>query len=142
MSHIADLMKPEKLQAANAPLGSLKALKNRSFLGLAGLVLLGGLGLAAWHAAASTPPANAAPQAVPVTVAAVDARPVRIWSEFSGRMTAVDSADVRPEAGSIAESIPPIPSCLAADGRSHGNIRTGKILDDGRTNLDPRVTER
>ncbi len=35
----------------------------------------------------------------PVTVAAVDARPVRLWSEFSGRMTAVDSADIRPEVG-------------------------------------------
>jgi multidrug efflux system membrane fusion protein len=34
-----------------------------------------------------------------VTVAAVEAKPVRLSSEFSGRMTAVDSADVKPEVG-------------------------------------------
>lgn len=104
MSHIAELMKPEKFQAGSTPLGGLKALKNRPFLGLAGLVLLGGLGFAAWHASASTPPANAAQPPVSVTVAAVHPQSVRIWSEFSGRMTAVDSADVRPEVnGRITE---------------------------------------
>jgi multidrug efflux system membrane fusion protein len=104
MSHIAELMKPEKFLAGSTPLGGLKALKNRPFLGLAGLVLLGGLGFAAWHASASTPAANAVQAPVPVTVAAVHPQSVRIWSQFSGRMTAVDSADVRPEVnGRIAE---------------------------------------
>jgi multidrug efflux system membrane fusion protein len=104
MSHIAELMKPEKFQAGSTPLGGLKALKSRPFLGLAGLILLGGLGFAAWHASANTPPANAAQPPVPVTVAAVHPQSVRIWSEFSGRMTAVDSADVRPEVnGRITE---------------------------------------
>lgn len=104
MSHIAELMKPEKFLAGSTPLGGLKALKNRPFLSLAGLTLLGGLGLAAWHASASTPPADATQPPVPVTVAAVHPQSVRIWSEFSGRMTAVDSADVRPEVnGRITE---------------------------------------
>ena len=104
MSHIAELMKPEKFLAGSTPLGGLKALKNRPFLGLAGLILLGGIGFAAWHAAAGTPPANAAQPPVPVKVAAVHPQSVRIWSEFSGRMTAVDSADVRPEVnGRITE---------------------------------------
>ncbi|HEY7976957.1 MAG TPA: efflux RND transporter periplasmic adaptor subunit [Rhizomicrobium sp.] len=104
MSHITELMKPETFLAGSAPLGRVKALKNRPFLGLAGLVLLGGLGLAAWHASASTPPADAAQPPVPVTVAAVHPQSVRIWSQFSGRMTAVDSADVRPEVnGRITE---------------------------------------
>ncbi|HEY2034591.1 MAG TPA: efflux RND transporter periplasmic adaptor subunit [Rhizomicrobium sp.] len=104
MSHIADLMKPEKFQPVSAPLESLKALKNKKFLGVAVVVLLGGLGLAVWHASASTPPTDAAQAPVPVTVAAVAPQHVRLWSEFSGRMTAVDSADVRPEVnGRITE---------------------------------------
>ncbi|HEY8948378.1 MAG TPA: efflux RND transporter periplasmic adaptor subunit [Rhizomicrobium sp.] len=104
MSHIAELTKSEKFLAGSTPLEGLKALKNRTYIGVAGLVLLGGLGLAVWHASASTPPADAAQPPVPVTVAAVAPQHVRVWSEFSGRMTAVDSADVRPEVnGRITE---------------------------------------
>ncbi|HTT83611.1 MAG TPA: efflux RND transporter periplasmic adaptor subunit [Rhizomicrobium sp.] len=65
---------------------------------------MSGLGLIAWHAKANIKPAPAAPSALSVGVAVVHARPVRIWSEFSGRMTAVDSADIRPEVnGRITE---------------------------------------
>jgi multidrug efflux system membrane fusion protein len=103
MSHIAELIKVDAFQASGASLSGLKVLKNRAFLGAAALVIAGGLGFAGWHADATAAPPPA-PAAVPVTVAAVDARPVRIWSEFSGRMTAVDSAEVRPEVnGRITE---------------------------------------
>lgn len=45
-----------------------------------------------------------APQAVPVTVQTVSAKPVQIWSSFSGRMRAVDFAEIRPEvSGRITE---------------------------------------
>jgi multidrug efflux system membrane fusion protein len=103
MSHIADLIRVDSFQASGMPASSLKLLKNRAFLGAAAVVVAGALGFAAWQADA-TPASPPAPAAVPVTVAAVHAAPVRIWSEFSGRMTAVDSAEVRPEVnGRITE---------------------------------------
>jgi multidrug efflux system membrane fusion protein len=102
MSHIAELAKKDAFKIAKAPSGTRKLLKNRVFLGAAAFVVAAGLGLALRHAGADTPPPAAAP--VPVTVAAVEARPVRLWSEFSGRMVAVDSADVRPRVdGRITE---------------------------------------
>ena len=43
-------------------------------------------------------PAMAAPSgAVPVSVQTVQAQPVRLWSSFSGRLKAVDYAEIRPE---------------------------------------------
>jgi membrane fusion protein, multidrug efflux system len=96
MSHIADLIKNENFQVEGAR-PAVRSLKSRAFLGAAGAVLLAGAGLLAWHASAGSVPAATAPAAVPVAVEAVRTRPVRIWSEFSGRMTAVDSADIRPE---------------------------------------------
>jgi multidrug efflux system membrane fusion protein len=97
VSHIADLINSEQFLAQGSPLVSSNALKKRALLSAAGLVLLGGLGLAGYHARAHTaPPVASAPS---VTVAAVNARPVRLWSEFSGRLAAVDSAEIRPEVG-------------------------------------------
>ena len=43
--------------------------------------------------------APAAPPAVPVTVRTLEPQRVRVWSEFSGRLHAVDSAQIRPEVG-------------------------------------------
>ncbi|HEX4077711.1 MAG TPA: efflux RND transporter periplasmic adaptor subunit [Rhizomicrobium sp.] len=104
MSHIADLTRTDRFEAGARPVGAARILKNRALLGAAAAVLLGGLGLIAWHAEAGSKPAPAAPPAVTVGVTVVHARPVRIWSEFSGRMTAVDSADIRPEVnGRITE---------------------------------------
>src|SRR5579859_5801358 len=46
----------------------------------------------------------AAPPAVPVGVQTIGTQAVRIWSTFSGRLHAVDSADIRPEvSGRITE---------------------------------------
>jgi multidrug efflux system membrane fusion protein len=101
MAHIAELLQVAKL-ADRAP--SRNHLEKRAFLG--GLALLGMavVGLSLHNAGATPDPAATAGAAIPVTVAAVDARPVRLWSEFSGRLTAVDSADVRPEVnGRITE---------------------------------------
>ena len=42
--------------------------------------------------------------AIPVTVETLQLQKVRVWSEFSGRLHAVDSADIRPEvSGRITE---------------------------------------
>jgi membrane fusion protein, multidrug efflux system len=45
---------------------------------------------------AENPAPAAAPQAVPVSVAAVEQRDTTIWSEFSGRLEAVERVEVRP----------------------------------------------
>jgi multidrug efflux system membrane fusion protein len=104
MSHIADLIKTEKFQTEPAPQDLSNLLRKRAFLGVAGAVVLGGAALLAWHVHAGAQQVPVALVAMPVTVSAVEAKPVRIWSEFSGRMTAVDSADIRPEVnGRITE---------------------------------------
>jgi multidrug efflux system membrane fusion protein len=99
MSHIFDLVKSEQFRAGAPASQSAEHFKRRALAGAAGLVFMAGLGFAAWHARAGDPQAVAAATAVPVSVVAVGAKPMRLWSEFSGRTTAVDSADVRPEVG-------------------------------------------
>ncbi len=94
MAHIAELLQVAKLRE---PVLHGNPLKNRVILGglaLAGMAVVG----ISLHGADATPGQSVvASAAVPVTIAAVEAKPVRLSSEFSGRMTAVDSADVRPE---------------------------------------------
>jgi multidrug efflux system membrane fusion protein len=93
MAHIAELLQVGNL----APQRKLSK-KRIALIGLtvAGMAVVG---LTLRHASATTGAALAANPAIPVTVEIVEAKPVRLWSEFSGRMTAVDSADVRPEVG-------------------------------------------
>jgi len=101
MAHIAELLQVAKLRE---PVLHNNHLKSRAIL--AGLALIGMVvvGATLRDAGASTGAVPAAIAAVPVTVAAVQAQPVRLSSEFSGRLSAVDSADVRPEvAGRITE---------------------------------------
>ena len=128
MSHIADLMRSGQFLTGSVPLSNARVLKRRALSGAAVLVLLAGLGFAAWRTHAHAGSAATAPAAVPVTVAEVAAKPVRLWSEFSGRMTAVDSADVRPQvSGRITE-------VRFKDGQ---NVRAGDILFV----IDPRTYE-
>jgi len=96
MAHIAELMQVAKLGAPENRYNHLK--RNVLLGGVAALgIVVAGLSL---HDTGATPGAAAAVNAaVPVTVAAVEARPVRLSSDFSGRLAAVDSADVRPEVG-------------------------------------------
>jgi multidrug efflux system membrane fusion protein len=54
--------------------------------------------------ASAQPAAAAPPPAVPVSVRTLEPQNLRVWSEFSGRLTAVDFAEVRPEvSGRITE---------------------------------------
>ncbi|SRR5579862_1020354 len=102
MAHIAELLQVARLADGKSVPRNL--LKKRAILGGLALVGMAVVGLSLHNAGATPDPAAAADAAIPVTVAAVDAKPVRLWSEFSGRMTAVDSADVRPEvSGRITE---------------------------------------
>jgi multidrug efflux system membrane fusion protein len=57
------------------------------------------------QSAASAKPAAMAPQAVPVTVAAVERREVRPYDEFSGRLEAVDRVEVRPRVAGAIQSV-------------------------------------
>jgi multidrug efflux system membrane fusion protein len=82
--------------------------KTRAFLlGTVAVIALtgAGAGLHSFSAVQAQPeaPAAAAP-AVSVTVRTVKPQAVRIWSEFSGRLQAVDAAEIRPEVtGRITE---------------------------------------
>jgi multidrug efflux system membrane fusion protein len=101
MSHIAELIRNEKFQAAEPARKPLSFLKKYPVLvGVSAAALLA---VAAMARDNGTPPPVATPPAV-VTVAAVQPQSVRVWSDFSGRLTAVNSADIRPEvSGRITE---------------------------------------
>lgn len=96
--------------------------KRRRYVGAAVLVL--GIA-AAWivarglgHPAAASQPV-APPAPVPVGVYTVRSQTLRLWNDFSGRLRAVDSADIRPEvSGRITE-------VRFHDGQS---VRAGDIL--------------
>jgi membrane fusion protein, multidrug efflux system len=76
--------------------------------GVAVAVLATGLMLAPTapgnHAHAENP-AAAAPQAVPVSVATVEERATTIWSEFSGRLEAVERVEIRPRVSGVIQAV-------------------------------------
>jgi len=77
----------------------------RSFLvGAAILAAAAGGGWFAVHHMASAAPVAAAVQAVPVNTVTMEPQKAQIWSEFSGRLDAVDYAEIRPQvSGRITE---------------------------------------
>ncbi len=80
--------------------------KNRrsAMIGAAALAVLGGGWFALNHTGADATPVAAAASAVPVNVLTVRPQTVRIWSTFSGKLNAVDYAEIRPEvSGRITE---------------------------------------
>jgi multidrug efflux system membrane fusion protein len=92
----------------------------RSLLFASALVLLGGGWFTVHHMAnAAATPVAAASLAVPVNVLTVRPQNVRIWSDFSGKLDAVDYAEIRPEvSGRITE-------IRFKDGQ---NVKAGDIL--------------
>ena len=76
---------------------------------IAALVLIGAVAGGAYYyntkpAAAPAAAASAAKPPTPVSVTTLNEQNVRLWSEFSGRMQAVDYAEIRPEVtGRITE---------------------------------------
>src|SRR5256885_8564373 len=100
MSHIVDLVKRDAFEPARHP----PFWKRRNVVVAAAIILLLGIGLLLHRETADGTPVAVAQPPIPVTVAAVEPRSVRLWSEFSGRLTAVDSAEVRPQvSGRITE---------------------------------------
>lgn len=76
----------------------------RQAAGAALFLLLGG-GYALWHASAAKSATQApAPAAAPVAVKMLGGQSVKLFAEFSGRIDAVDYAEIRPEvSGRITE---------------------------------------
>src|ERR1700730_14943813 len=72
--------------------------------------------------------ASAAIPAAPVTVHTLVEQKVRIWSDFSGRLEAVDAAEIRPEVGGR------ITEALFEDGQT---VKAGDVLFV----IDPRPYE-
>ncbi|MBS0472916.1 MAG: efflux RND transporter periplasmic adaptor subunit [Proteobacteria bacterium] len=101
MSHIADLVRNPDFEAAKKGFKPLNFLKKHPVLGGITAAAILGAGALAQGQDNSAP---AAPPPAVVTVAAVAPQPVRVWSEFSGRLTAVNAAEIRPEvSGRITE---------------------------------------
>jgi len=71
------------------------------------------------QAHAQSPAASAAAPAIPVTVQTVMPRPVQVWSSFSGRMRAVDFAEIRPEVSGRITSV------RISDGQT---VKAGDVL--------------
>lgn len=78
-------------------------------------------GASAQQAAGQTP-------AMPVPVQDVQEKPVQIWKEFSGRLTAVDYVEIRPQVSGIIEKI---------------HFQDGQIVNKGDVlfSIDPRPYE-
>jgi membrane fusion protein, multidrug efflux system len=79
-------------------------------------------------AARSEALASAAIPAAPVTVRTLAEQKVRIWSDFSGRLEAVDAAEIRPEVGGRITEV------LFEDGQT---VKAGDVLFV----IDPRPYE-
>ena len=110
----------EREETAHPP----AARKGRRYAGLAALVA--GLAVVGWtathffnHAGGAKPPAAAASAPVPVGVQTVASQTLRLWNDFSGRLRAVDSADIRPEVGGRITEV------RFHDGQS---VRAGDVL--------------
>jgi RND family efflux transporter MFP subunit len=97
---------------------------------IAGTLLAGSLsaGIGLVLAGCSEAPAQQAPAAFPVTVAAAIERPVVEWDEFSGRIEAVETVEVRPRVPGYLQSV------HFAEGRE---VRKGELLFV----IDPRPYE-
>jgi multidrug efflux system membrane fusion protein len=106
MAHIAELIRSDAFRTAevkSAPRRS-NLLKNRALLSVAAVALAGGLTFGFWQSGSNGNAAAAPPAPIPVNIAALEPSSVRIWSDFSGKMKAVDAADIRPEvSGRITE---------------------------------------
>lgn len=101
-SHTVDLGRLQQFIASPGRRPTAQ-LKRRIFLGAVALALLASGGIAFYHATAK-PAAPAASAAVAVTVETLKPQRISPWSEFSGRINAVDYAEIRPEvSGRITE---------------------------------------
>jgi membrane fusion protein, multidrug efflux system len=101
MSNFADLIQPEKF--VGQALGTPNQLRNKAFLGAVAIAALAaGAGFFAFH----SPGRAQVPPTPPLAVTAewVQPRTVHPFAQFSGRISAVDYAEIRPQVvGRITE---------------------------------------
>jgi len=101
MSNFAELARVEKF--IGQPMGPSNRLKKHAFLGAAVIALMVGTGFFVLHSK-SGDAAVPAPQAMPVTTQALAPQTVHPFAQFSGRINAVDYAEIRPQvSGRITE---------------------------------------
>ena len=101
MSNFAELARVEKF--IGQPIGPSNRLKKHAFLGAAAIALIVGTGFFVLHSK-SGDAAVPAPQAMPVTAQALAPQTVHPFAQFSGRINAVDYAEIRPQvSGRITE---------------------------------------
>lgn len=101
MSNFAELARVEKF--IGQPMGPSNRLKRRVFLGVAALALMVGAGFFVLHSRSGDAAVPAA-QALPVTAQMLQPQTVRPFAQFSGRINAVDYAEIRPQvSGRITE---------------------------------------
>ena len=72
---------------------------------LAAALAVGGTALGLQDSHAESPAAGAAPQGVPVSVAAVLQKDIALWADFSGRMEAVQRVEVRPRVAGALQAV-------------------------------------
>jgi multidrug efflux system membrane fusion protein len=96
-SRTVDLAQIQQYISA-APQRPTLQLRRRMFIGAVVLAILGSGGVALYKSQAK-PASAATDQAVPVTAETIRPQHVSPWSEFSGRISAVDYAEIRPEVG-------------------------------------------
>ena len=72
---------------------------------LAAAVAVGGTALGLQDSHAESSAAGAAPQGVPVSVAAVLQKEIVLWDEFSGRLEAVQRVEVRPRVAGALQAV-------------------------------------
>ena len=101
MSNFAELARTEKF--IGQPIGPVNRLKKNAFFCVVALALAAGGGLFLLHSR-SGDAAVPAVQAMPVTAEKLAPRTVRPFAQFSGRINAVDYAEIRPQvSGRITE---------------------------------------
>ncbi len=104
MSHIAELLGEEFKEEQGLGRRGQGFVRRHVLASAVAVFLISGAGLSAYHAASEQNAPPPAPAAVAVTATRIAPQSVRIWSEFSGRMQAVNAADIRPEvSGRISE---------------------------------------
>lgn len=62
-------------------------------------------GMIAFASSAQAQMPGGPPQAIPVGVLTIKAQPVRLWSSFSGRLHAVESAEIRPQVSGLITQV-------------------------------------
>ncbi|HEU4838128.1 MAG TPA: biotin/lipoyl-binding protein, partial [Micavibrio sp.] len=84
-----------------------RSTKNKFLAGVAALTLLaGGMALVQFtQMSEAAAQAGGEMPAMPVPYVLIEEKPVQIWKEFSGRLTAVDYVEIRPQVSGLIQKV-------------------------------------